>query len=80
MDTKLQHTVVFLPDETPLDVTYYCSDNRLADDQKKLATRLFIQLNDCICTLITPKFILKEKNAIETIVHNKVVSEKGHLC
>jgi hypothetical protein len=80
MQTKSYSTVVVLPDNSNLEVIYYCMDTKLNETEKKNLTQLFIQLHDCICTLQIEKSICKNLSALENLVHNKVINTKGHLC
>jgi hypothetical protein len=77
MQTKPSNTIVLMPNNTLLEVMYYCTD---ANPKKEKLTRLIIQLNDCICPMKIEKSICRKKNELETIVHNKVINAKGHLC
>ncbi len=77
---KSDNTVVFLPDNSKFEVTYYCSDKNLSINEKENSTQLFIQLHDCICILKIDKTICNNKHKLETLVHNKVINTKGHLC
>ena len=49
MQTKPYNTIVLMPNDMVLEVTYYCSDAKV-DETEKL-TRLIIQLHDCICAI-----------------------------
>lgn len=80
MPVKHYTTVVLMPDNSNLEVTYYCMNKSLSAKEKELQTQLFIQLHDCICTIKIEKSICNEPDALERIVHNKVVNTKGHLC
>lgn len=80
MYTKPRHTIVILPDANIVEVTYYCNDTRLKQEEKANHTKLFIQLDDCICTMMINKNFLRENYLIESIVHDKVIYEKGDLC
>ncbi len=78
MQTKPLNTIVLMPNDSLIEVTYYCTDIKLKE--KERLTQLIIQLHDCICALKIEKSISKKKNELETIVHNKVINAKGHLC
>ena len=78
MQTKPRNTIVLMPNDTLLEVTYYCTDANLKEKEK--LTQLIIQLHDCICARKIEKSISRKKNELETIVHNKVINAKGHLC
>ena len=80
MQTKTRITHVLMPDDSLIEVTYYCSDAKLADKEKGKLTQLVIQLHDCICYMKIEKSICSKKNEIESVIHNKVISTKGHLC
>ncbi len=80
MQTKSYTTVVVLPDNSNLEVIYYCIDTKLNETEKKNLTQLFIQLHDCICTLKIDKSICKNLEVLERMVHNRVINTKGHLC
>lgn len=80
MHTKSNKIIVLMPNDSHLEVTYYCTDTRLKESEKENLTQLFIQLHDCLCTMKIEKSICKEKNELEKIVHNKVIAERGHLC
>lgn len=80
MYTKPRHTIVILPDANIVEVSYYCSDKQLKHEEKSDHTKLFIQLDDCICTMMINKNFLRENYLIESIVHDKVIYEKGDLC
>ena len=80
MHTKSHSTIVIMPDNSNLEVTYYCMDSKLNETEKKKLTQLFIQLHDCICTLKIEKSLCKEPDVLENLVHNKVINTKGHLC
>jgi len=80
MQTKSYTTVVVLPDDSNLEVVYYCMDTKLNETEKKNLTQLFIQLHDCICTLKIEKSLCKNLEALEKMVHNRVINTKGHLC
>lgn len=80
MQTKPTKVIVLMPDDSHLEVTYYCTDARLKKSEKEKLTQLFIQLHDCLCTMKIEKSICKVKYELEKIVHNKVINERGHLC
>ena len=80
MQTRSYTTVVVLPDDSNLEVIYYCMDTKLNEAEKKNLTQLFIQLHDCICTLKIEKSICKNLTALERLVHSKVINTKGDLC
>ena len=80
MASKHYTTVVIMPDNSAIEVNYYCMDKKLSKEEKKNQTQLFIQLHDCICSLKIEKAICKNADALESIVHHKVINTKGHLC
>ena len=80
MQTKLNTILVGMPNDNRLEVTYYCTDSRLKENEKEKLTQLFIQLHDCICTMKIEKSISKKKDELERLVHNKVIHERGYLC
>lgn len=80
METDNYMTLVEMPNQKRLEVTYYCKDDKLKGEEKQKLTQLFIQLHDCICVMKIEKSIMKNENELERIVHNKVINERGHLC
>jgi len=80
METVDFMTLVEMPDQTRLEVVYYCKDNNLKEGEKNKFTQLYIQLHDCICTMKIEKSIVKNAGEMERLVHNKVIAERGHLC
>jgi hypothetical protein len=60
MQTKSHSTIVIMPDNSNLEVDYYCMDTKLNETEKKKLTQLFIQLRDCICTLKIEKSLQEE--------------------
>jgi len=80
METADFMTLVEMPDQTRLEVVYYCKDNNLKEGEKNKFTQLYIQLHDCICTMKIEKSIVKNAGEMERLVQNKVIIERGHLC
>ncbi len=80
MQTRPRHIHVQMPDNQLLEVSYYCSDVKLQEMEKNDHTQLFIQLEDCICTLKIEKSVCRQPEILEKMVHNKVIISKGHLC
>ncbi len=80
MHTKTYSTIVIMPDNSNIEVNYYCMDAKLSKEEKEKQTQLFIQLHDCICSVKIEKSICKNLHQLESIVHNKVINTKGHLC
>ena len=79
METVDFMTLVEMPDQTRLEVVYYCKDNNLKEGEKNKFTQLYIQLHDCICTMKIEKAIVKNAKEVERLVQNKVIAERGHL-
>lgn len=80
METDNFMTFVEMPDQSRLEVLYYCKDDKLKADERAKYTQLFIQLHDCVCIMKIEKAKIKNTHEIERIVHNKVINERGHLC
>ncbi len=80
MKTSSKHLIVDMPDQSRLDVTYYCSDARLAEDEKEKYTELILQLHDCHCRKKVLKDVVSKRNEVEHIVERTVINAKGHLC
>ncbi|MEO6220431.1 MAG: hypothetical protein ABIO81_08390 [Ginsengibacter sp.] len=80
MHTKPYTTIVIMPNDSQLEVTYHCTDVKMKENEKEKLAQLFIQLHDCICSIKIEKSITKKRNELESIVHNKVIHERGHLC
>ena len=80
METRTRNTIVFMPNDSLMEVSYYCSDARLNEEEKVILTQLIIQFDDCVCSMKIDRSFYSNKNALERIVHNKVINAKGHLC
>lgn len=80
MQTKSNTTLVVMSNDSLLEVTYYCADFKLKENENEKLTQLFIQLHDCICTMKIEKSMSKKRNELERLIHNKVIYERGHLC
>lgn len=80
METQSSKVIILMPNDSHLEVTYYCTDARLKESEKEKLTQLFIQLHDCICTMKIDRSICRKRSELEHLVYNKVISEKGHLC
>ena len=80
METESNTIHVIMPDDSKLEVTYYCKDTKLREGEKEKLTQLYIQLHDCICTMKIEKSICAKSAELERIVHNKVIHERDHLC
>ena len=78
MSNESYSTIVTMPDNSHLEVDYYCIDTNM--DKAENLTQLYIQLHDCLCTLKIDKSICKNPGQLEKIVHNKVINTKGHIC
>lgn len=75
MQTEPQQIQVLMPDDSLLEVSYYCMEPSNSNK-----TKLIIQLDDCICSLDIEESVCKNVSTLETLVHNKVINTKGHLC
>jgi hypothetical protein len=80
METRTRNTIVLMPDDTLLEVSYYCSDSKLNENEKALVTQLVIQLDDCTCSMKIDRTFTSNKSSLERLVQNKVINVKGHLC
>lgn len=80
MPVKSYSTLVIMPDNSTLEVSYYCMDKKLSEKERENQTQLYIQLHDCICSISIERSICKQPEVLERIVHNKVLNTKGHLC
>ncbi len=80
METDNFMTFVEMPDQSRLEIIYYCKDDKLPKSERVKFTQLFIQLHDCVCIMKINKSIIDNANEMERIVHNKVIIERGHLC
>lgn len=80
MQSKTYNTIVIMPNDIKLEVTYYCDDLKLEPNEKEIFTRLYIQLDDCLCIMKIEKSTISNQSALEGMVHNKVIHERGHLC
>jgi hypothetical protein len=80
MHTKSRETIVVIPNEQKLEVTFYCSDNQLTEAEKVKYMGLFIQVHDCHFEKKIPKSFAKNNGQVEEIVQKTVINAKGHLC
>lgn len=80
MQTKPKDTVVIIPNDKRLHVSYYCSDVKLKEKEKNKFTNLVIQLDDCHSSIKIPKEKVKEPGTVEALVHRTVINARGHLC
>jgi hypothetical protein len=78
MPAKSNITIVVMPDDSRLEVSYYFMNAKPKTKEKQ--AQLFIQLHDCICILEIEKTICSQPGRLEKIVHNKVINTKEHLC
>ena len=79
MQTKQRHTVVTIPNDIKLEVSYYTSDRQLTEKEKKEFTDLIIQLHDCHSSVkIHRKKVTYPE--LEAIVQKTVINARGHLC
>ncbi len=79
MQTKSRHTVVIIPNEKKLAVSYYCSDLKLKEKEKKDFTNLVMQLYDCHSSIKIPRTKINAVD-VEAIVQKTVINARGHLC
>lgn len=80
MRTTPKEIHVLMPNDKIMEVTYYCDDKRIPGQEIDLFTKLYIQLDDCVCTLTIPKSVSLDKKSLEHLVHTKVINSRGHLC
>ena len=80
MQTKQRHTIVIIPNEEKLSVSYYCSDKKIKEKEKEDFIELIIQLHDCHSVIKIPKAKAKNTDALENLVQRTVINAKGHLC
>ena len=80
MQTKPRHTVVVIPDESKLEVSYYTSDKKIKEKDKKAFTNLIIQLHDCHSYIKIARSKIEDENHLEAIVQKTVINARGHLC
>jgi hypothetical protein len=80
MRTKPKHTVVIIPNDKKLDVSYYTSDTRIKEKEKKEYTDLVIQLHDCHSSIKINRNKIKDPDEVEAIVQKTVINARGHLC
>ena len=74
------HTVVIIPNNKRLEISYYCSNAKLREKEKESLTDLIIQLHDCHSFVKIPKSKINNADAIEAIVQKTVINARGHLC
>lgn len=80
MRTKARHTIVQIPNEKKLEVSYYTSDVKVKDKEKMDFTDLIIQLHDCHSSVKILKAKIKDPQQIEAVVQKTVINARGHLC
>ncbi len=80
MKIKPRHTIVILPDNSHIEVSYFCTDQNIPAKQKENSTDLVIQLHDCHYPLRILRSIEKNAELLEQIVHKTVINARGHLC
>jgi len=80
MRTKAKHTIVQIPNEKKLEVSYYTSDLKLKEKEKKDFTDLIIQLHDCHSSIKIQKAKVNDPKLVEAIVQKTVINARGHLC
>ena len=74
------HTVVIIPNNKRLEISYYCSNAKLREKEKESLTDLIIQLHDCHSFVKIPRSKINNADAIEAIVQKTVINARGHLC
>lgn len=80
MRTKARHTVVTIPNDKKLEVSYYTSDTKLKESEKKDYTDLIIQLQDCHSSIKINRKKIENPDDVEAIVQKTVINARGHLC
>ena len=80
MQTKPKHTVVIIPSERKLEVSYYTSDKKVTEKEKKNYTDLIIQLHDCHSSIKIERSKVEDPQILEAIVQKTVINARGHLC
>ncbi len=80
MQTDPTNTVVAISNKKKLEVSYYCSDLKVKEKEKKDLIDLIIQLQDCHSSIKIPKSKVKEPGQVEAIVQKTVINARGHLC
>ena len=80
MKTIPMHTVVVIPNNKKLEISYYCSDTKLMQKEKEDFTNLIMQLHDCHSYIKIPRSKINNADAIEALVQKNVINARGHLC
>ena len=79
MQTKERHTIVSIPNNIKLEVSYYTSDRLLTENERKDFTDLIIQLHDCHSSVKIHRKKITDPD-VEAIVQKTVINARGHLC
>ncbi len=77
MQTISKNTVVVIPNNKKLEISYYCSDTKMLQKEKKDFANLIIQLHDCHSSIKISKTNIKD---VEAIVQKTVINARGYLC
>ena len=81
MLTKSQNTIVEIPNDHKVEVSFYCTDNKLDEKEKKKFIELIIQLDNCHYQKKILKSSLNHNGRdVESLVQRTVIHAKGHLC
>lgn len=80
MKTITTQTIVVIPNNKKLEISYYCSDTKLSEKEKEKLTNLIIQLHDCHSSIKIPRSKINNADAVEAIVQKTVINARGHLC
>ncbi len=80
MQTNPTNTVVVIPTNKKLEISYYCSDTKLQQKEKANFTNLVMQLHDCHSSIKIARSKINNADAIEAIVQKTVINARGHLC
>ena len=80
MQTNPRHTVVVIPNNKKLEISYYCSDTKLQEKEKANFTNLVMQLHDCHSSIKISRSKVKDPENVEAIVQKTVINARGHLC
>lgn len=78
--SKPRHTIVTIPNDKRLEVSYYTSDRQLTKKEKQEFTDLIIQLQDCHSSIKIHRKKAKDPDDVEAIVQKTVINARGHLC
>ncbi len=80
MQTRHKQTVVVIPNDDKVEVSYFCTDNKLKEKEKEKYIELIIQLHDCHFAKKILKTTLENPKEVEALVQRTVINSKGHLC